>query len=161
MEFTVSAKRIRLTAEIGQQIVAAIRAGGYPHVAAEAVGVPKEDFDDWLKRGSAKIAWEPYRTFANDVRQAFAQARLLAEVEGYKKDPKAWLIHGPGRESEQQPGWSTSVKPAEAHEQGRNVLLDAELMALFGTLLEVLRPFPEARRQAAEVLSKVGVASKP
>ena len=67
--------------------------------------MPKDDFDDWLRRGNEKNAWEPYRTFAIDVRQAFAQARLRAEVAGFEKDPKAWLIHGPGRESEQQPGW--------------------------------------------------------
>lgn len=153
-------RKIRLTAELGQQIVTAIRAGGYPHVAAEAFGVPKDDFDDWLKRGNAPNAWEPYRTFARDVRQAFAQARLRAEVAGFENDPKAWLIHGPGRESEQQPGWSVSVKPAETHAEERNILLDAELMALLRTLLEALRPFPEACSQVAKVLMNVGVRAK-
>lgn len=156
----MTTKRIRLTPELGQQIVAAIRAGGYPHVAAEAFGVPKDEFDDWLARGNARNAWEPYRTFARDVRQAFAQARLRAEMEGFTKDPKSWLIHGPGRESAQQPGWSVSVKPAEVHVQSRNILLDPELMALFGTLLELLQPFPEARGQVAEALGKMGAEFK-
>src|SRR5580765_8574457 len=97
------ADKLRLTPELTRQIASAIRAGGYPHVAAEAYGVPKDVFDDWLKRGNTKNAWEPYRSFAIEIRQAFAQARLRAEMAGYEKDPKAWLIHGPGRESEQRP----------------------------------------------------------
>jgi hypothetical protein len=156
----MSERKVRLTPELGQQIVAAIRAGGYPHVAAEAFGVPKDDFDDWLKRGNTKNAWDPYRTFARDVRQAFAQARLRAEMAGYEKDPKAWLIHGPGRESEQQPGWSVSVKPAETHTEARNILLDPELMALFRALMEILQPFPEARSEVAKVLTNMGALSK-
>ena len=76
----MSAKRFRLTPALRSQIVAGIRAGGYPHVAAEAWGVPKETFDDWLKRGVAADAREPYRSFAKEVRQAQAQARLRAEM---------------------------------------------------------------------------------
>ena len=124
----MSDNRVRLTPEVSAQIVAGIRAGGYPHVAAEAWGVPKDVFDDWLERGNRKNAWEPYRSFARDVRQAFAQARLSAEMAGFKKDPKLWLVHGPGRESEQRPGWSVSVKPTEASAETHNVLLDPELM---------------------------------
>lgn len=150
-------KRIRLTPELSQQIAAAIHAGGYPHVAAEAFGVPKEIFDDWLKSGNAKNAREPFRSFARDMRKAFAQARLCAEMAGFKKDPKLWLVHGPGRESEQRPGWSVSVKPAETSAELRNVLCDPELMALFRNLLEVLRPFPEARVQVAQALLNLGV----
>ena len=151
-------KRIRLTPELGQQIVAGIRSGGYPHVAAEAWGVPKEVFDDWLKRGNEENPWEPYKSFAADVRQAFAQARLRAEMVGFEKDPKTWLVHGPGRESEQHPGWSVSVKPVEATAESHNVLLDPELMALFRTLLEILTPYPEAHDKVAEALTKLGAS---
>src|SRR5580698_9687677 len=102
--------KIRLTPQLSKDIASSIRAGGYPHVAGEAWGVPKDVFDDWLKRGNQKNAWEPYRTFAIEVRQAFAQARLRAEAASYEKDPKLWLVHGPGRETEEQPGWSVPVK---------------------------------------------------
>ena len=44
-------RRIQLTPPIVKQIVAGIRAGAYPHVAAEAAGVPAATFADWLQRG--------------------------------------------------------------------------------------------------------------
>jgi len=153
-------KPIRLTPELSKQIVAAIRAGGYPHVAAEASGVPKDVFDDWLAQGNRKNAWEPFRSFAMAVREAFAQARLRAEVEGYKKNPRMWLVNGPGRESEQRPGWSTSVKPAATTPESRNVLCDPEIMELFHKVLEALNPFPDARQKVADALAEHGMKEK-
>ena len=153
----MSTKRFRLTPQLRSEIVAGIRAGGYPHVAAEAFGVPRDIFDDWLQRGREVGARDPYLLFAGEVRGAFAQARLRAEISVFKDDPKVWLEHGPGRETERQPGWSVAVKPAEAPDQERNILLDAEVMSLFRTLMQVLAPFPEARTQVAQALMKVGV----
>ena len=151
------ADKLRLTPELTGQIASAIRAGGYPHVAAEAYGVPKDVFDDWLKRGNTTNAWEPYRSFAFEIRQAFAQARLRAEMAGYEKDPKAWLIHGPGRESEQRPGWSVSVHAVEATPESHNALLDPDIIKLFRTVLKVLEPFPEVRSHVAQALLDSGV----
>ena len=155
----MSEKQIRLTPELRKQIVSGIRAGGYPYVAAEAFGVSKDLFDHWLDQGNEKTALVPYRSFAHEVRQAFAQARLRAEIAGYEKDPKLWLVNGPGRESEQRPGWSTSVQRAEAAEEARNVLLDLELMQLLHTLLKVLEPYPEARAQVAQIMMNDGKES--
>ena len=152
-------KRVRLTPELREQIVSSIRAGGYLHVAAEAWGVPKSVFDRWLQRGNQQNSWEPYRSFAREVRQAFAQARLCAEMAGYKKDPKLWLVHGPGRESDQRPGWSVSVQPVEATAESRNVLLDPELMSLLHTLLKVQEPYPEARAQVTQALVNAGLTT--
>src|SRR5262249_26309250 len=118
----------------------------------EAFGVPKDEFDDWLKRGNTSNAPEPYRSFACEIRRAFAQARLQAEMAGYEKDPKAWLIHGPGRESEQRPRWSVSVHAVDATPESRNVLLDPDIMNLFRNVLKALEPYPEARRQVAQAL---------
>jgi hypothetical protein len=153
----MASKRIRLTPELSKQIGSAIYIGGYPYVAAESWGVPKDVFDDWLKRGNAKNAKEPYRSFAEAVREAFAQARLRAEAEGYKKDPRHWLVHGPGRENEQRPGWSGSVKPAESATESRNVWLDPELLQLFRQVLKALEPFPEARAGVAQALTDAGM----
>jgi hypothetical protein len=153
-------KRIRLTAALSEQIAGAIRAGGYPHVAAEAFGVPKEIFDDWLKRGNEKDARAPYKSFARAIREAFAQARLRAEAAEFKKNPKLWLIHGPGRERDQQPGWSVSVKPAAPTDESRNALCEPEVMQLLQKLLEALRPFPEARQQVARALMDAGMAAE-
>jgi hypothetical protein len=154
------AKRFRLTPQLRGEIVAGIRAGGYPHVAAEAFGVPQDVFDDWLQRGREAGARDPYLAFANEVRQAFAQARLRAEISVFKDDPKIWLEHGPGRETERHPGWSVAVKPAEAPDQERNILLDADVMQLFRTLMEVLAPYPDARAEVAQALMNAGAFQK-
>ena len=60
----------RLTPAVQQTITAYIRAGGYPHVAAEAAGVPRDVFDDWLRRGEEGRPSRPHRRFARQVRQA-------------------------------------------------------------------------------------------
>ncbi len=143
----------RLTAALQQRIVAAIRAGGYPHIAAEAVGVPAALFDDWLERGQVDGAWEPYRSFAEEVREARSQARLRAETELFKDEPKRWLAHGPGRDSADNPGWSTAVKPATTNAEARNALLDQNFIQLVRELLEVLKVFPEAHRQVIQLPS--------
>ena len=152
----MSAKRFRLTPPLRSQIIAGIHAGGYPHVAAAAFAVPKDIFDDWLKRGVGADAREPYVSFAKDVAQAQAKARLRAEMAVFEAEPKVWLMHGPGRETSESPGWSVSVKAAEATVESRNVLLDPELMQLFRTLMEVLRPYPDASAQVAQVLMGIG-----
>ncbi|MBM3997055.1 MAG: hypothetical protein FJ303_23320 [Planctomycetes bacterium] len=145
-------KRFRMTPALRSQIVASIRAGGYPHVAAEAWGVSKDVFDDWMKRGLAADSREPYKSFAIEVREARAQARLRAEMAVFEKDAKTWLTQGPGREADDNPGWSVSVKPAEGIGKPRNPLLDPELLALFRSVLDALAPYPEALDRVTQVL---------
>ena len=152
-------KRFRLTAQVRQQIVAGIRAGGYPHIAAEAWDVPKAVFDNWLRRGHAAKAREPYRLFAGEVRAARAQARLKAEMDVFKDDPKIWLEHGPGREAADNPGWTVSVKPADAAAADRNALLDPDVMGLIRVVMQTLTPFPDARTRLAQTLTDHGLAA--
>jgi hypothetical protein len=52
-----------------------------------------------------------------------------------------------------------SVKPAELALDGRNVLLDPELMQMFRTVLQALEPHPEARSAVAEALTKNGMSA--
>jgi hypothetical protein len=68
------------TADLARQIAAFVRAGGFPHVAAEALGVPREVFEDWLRRGSEGRGPAVYGILFREVLQAHAQARLTAEV---------------------------------------------------------------------------------
>src|ERR1043165_5551958 len=97
-DFAMRARRFRMTAALRSQIIAGIHAGGYPHVAAAAFAVPREVFDDWLQRGQASDAKEPYRSFAREIADAQAKARLRAEMTLFETDPKSCLRHGPGRE---------------------------------------------------------------
>lgn len=153
----MSKKTFRLTPYLRGQIIAGIRGGGYPQVAAEAWNVPKDVFENWLERGRAPDARDPYLSFAQEVRHAQAQARLTAEITVFKNDPKVWLEHGPGRETEGNPGWSVAVKPMEATADKRNLLLDPDLMQLFRTLMEIMTPYPEARIQVAQALLNIGM----
>src|SRR6266446_2366239 len=108
----MSKPRQALTPEIAEQIVTLIRSGGFPLVAAEGAGVPAEVFQAWLARGEKRGAMDLYRRFARDVRQAAAMCRLVAECTAYKKDPKFWLAHGPGRDRPGYPGWAGEVRPS-------------------------------------------------
>lgn len=153
----MATNRFCLSPGLHRQIIGGIQAGAYPQVAAEAFGVPKHVFDDWMTRGADADAREPYRSFADEVRQSLAQTRLRAEMIIFEADSKSWLIHGPGREIEGNPGWSVSVKPAQTCAAERNALLDPQLMSLFRSVLEVLTPYPDARSQVAQLLLSVNL----
>lgn len=141
--------RVQLTPTLAEAIAAGIRAGGYPHVAAQAWGVRRADFDGWLDKG-ASSGGKP-RLLVAAVEQAHAQARLRAEMTVFRDDPRIWLEHGPGRDQPANPGWSSAPRPAPAP--------DAEAAAaatdwtnLAQRLLLKLLPFPEARLVVAEAL---------
>lgn len=139
---------MHLTPDIERVIVAAIRAGGFPHVAAEAAGVPRRVFRRWLAMGRKPSA-VPYGQFRRNVMQARAHARLTAECEVRDKDPKTWLQAGPAKEAAEAPGWGKSaVKPAATD--------PAELWKLFGQLTTALTPYPEARQAATSVIETAG-----
>src|SRR5262249_24941643 len=133
-----------------------IRAGGFPHVAAVAAGVPREVFEAWMVMGGRQPARSngPYIAFRKAVEQAMAQARLTAEIEVFKQDPVTWLKSGPGEETGTDPGWTAQTKPV-VREGNRtiNVLLTPEMQGVFAALLQVLAPYPEARVAVAEALA--------
>src|SRR5262245_29867079 len=85
-------------------ILASIRAGGYPHVAAQAYGIRSERLLGRLRRGRGRMATK--------VLEAAARARLKAEMTVYDTDRRFWLRHGPGKETRRAPGWSALPKPA-------------------------------------------------
>jgi hypothetical protein len=135
-----------------RMILAAIRAGGFTQVAAEAYGLPAGLFRRWLRRGRSKRAPRRYRRLAAQVQQAVAQARLKAEIDVLQADARFWLRHGPGRETADTPGWTTPTKPIFHPEDRFAELLAApEWGELWARLLSELTPFPEARAAVAAV----------
>ena len=139
------------------KIIAAIRSGTYSHVAAEAFGMPGEDFERWMELGEGKRKREPFASFAREVREAEAQARLRAETTAFQKEPKIWLQNGPGRERPGKPGWSATVKPVQEISESINPLLSPEITDAFQALLQSLLPFPEARTAVADYLWTLGM----
>jgi hypothetical protein len=51
---------------------------------------------------------QPCVVFFAEVRQARAQARQVAEARVFAESPFNWLRYGPGRERDQEPGWTES-----------------------------------------------------
>ncbi|MGL4551515.1 MAG: hypothetical protein ACRC33_10040 [Gemmataceae bacterium] len=152
-------RNYRLTPVAQAQIVAFIRAGAFPHAAAEAAGIPAAVFDRWLSIGSPlgrPPGWKRhklYTTLWDAVLQAVAQSRVAAEVEAHRDEAVRWLMSGPGRDRPDAPGWSHPVRPrpAAAAAGGLN---DPALQKLFADLVRVLEPFPEAREAAAKALAE-------
>jgi len=122
-------------------ILASIRAGGYPHVAAQAYGVSPERFRRWTRRGR----------ISRCVREAAARARLKVEMETYEADPRFWLRHGPGKETRHAPGWTAAAKSMfEIGDDAGDILASRELQTVASRLLAALETMPEARAIAAE-----------
>jgi hypothetical protein len=131
------------TPALQERIVASLRAGGFPQVAAGAWGVSARTYRRWMRRGEVK-GIEPYRSFAVAVREAIAQARLRAEMVIFENQPRIWLQHGPGRETDASPGWTTAVKPT-ASRQGPKAIDEMAIGDLKAALSECLKPWPDIR----------------
>jgi hypothetical protein len=121
-------------------ILASIRAGGFPHVAAQAYGVPLKRFHRLMQLGR----------IARSVLEASARARLKAEMETYEADGRFWLRHGLGKETSEAPGWSALPKPVyePGHEAGE-LLGSLEFQNCVTRLLTTLETMPDARALAA------------
>ena len=151
--------RSRLTAALQQQIVTYIRAGGFPHVAAEAAGLPRQLFVRWLERGQRPDAPPAYREFARAVMEAQAQARLHAELAALTDKPLDWLKAGPGKDSADNPGWTNPGKPYSASGEGSDKgQIWAEVLALLGRCTEALAAYPDARAALAAWIAEVPAA---
>jgi hypothetical protein len=144
----------QLTAAVQQNIVAFIRAGGFPHVAAEAAGIPHEVFEQWRRQGEGSRAAKKYSDFALAIRQAVAQARLGAELSVRESKPLDWLRNGPGRETPERSGWTSLARPRSATAPATPLLLDPDAQALLANLLHALEAHPEARAAVAAFVTR-------
>jgi hypothetical protein len=130
------------------RIVTAIRHGAYPFIAAEAVGIPREVFANWMRRGSAKHAAPRFRHFRDQVREAIATARLAAEMQAFKDDPLFWLKYGPGKETAEIPGWSNAVKPPAGDEPESEATPSEIRLELLAALTPEMGRLPPVLRDA-------------
>jgi hypothetical protein len=146
---------MRLSTSLIGEICQRIKAGAFEQVAVESLGVPFAAFRGWVRRGQRRRASGLCRQLVDEVRQARGHARLMAEMQLRQEDAKAWLLHGPGRDTAAQDGWggisaaSRAHKPADGNGQPDHVLV------LGSVMLQALTPFPEARAALAEVLARL------
>src|SRR5262245_15925967 len=148
------------TAEIQRQICGLIHSGAFPHVAAEAAGVPQKVFERWMRWGRAARPVPLYRDFYEAVCQAQAYARVVAENHAFEHATITWLKSGPGQETAGSPGWTSPVRPRPLPEVPRRLSTD-RLQTLITVLLHALAPFPEARAAAADALDACGWGEEP
>lgn len=145
---------IRLNRELQEQIVAGIRAGAFPQVAAAAFGVSRRSFRRWLRLGRSSEGDADFHAFAVAVHQAIAQTRLRAEMTMLNEQPKLWLMNGPGKETADAPGWTVAVKPS-ARARRVDPMQSPECLELVHILLDSLNDLPERRAQAAERVAEM------
>lgn len=146
---------ISLNDALSGQIAAAIRAGGFPHIAALAFGVSRRSFEGWRRQGRHEESDEPFRSFAREVDAAIGQSRLRAEMKVLTESPKLWLQHGPGRETHDSPGWTSLARPIVRTRRERNALLDPIAVAAMQHVLQVLTDHPALREQVASGMDGV------
>ncbi len=71
------ARPSKLTAEVSEKIVRAIRAGNYPEVAAGHAGIHPATYYRWMERGALEgdaAEDDPYRRFRSEVDRALSDA---------------------------------------------------------------------------------------
>ena len=149
--------RTMLNPELEQKILASIRGGGYPHVAAAAWGVPDSLWEKWQRWGTGKGARRPYRDFFREVAQAAGQARLRAELAALEADPRSWLKHGPGKEQPANPGWTVMTKPVPPRRQTLDLFSSPEVLQLLARVRGVLALHPEVLAAFSKTLEDTPV----
>lgn len=70
------ARPTKLTQELTDRIVLAIRAGNYSKVAAEMAGIGETTFYRWLELGAKDDAKKEYREFRESIKRAEAEAEV-------------------------------------------------------------------------------------
>jgi transposase-like protein len=109
---------ISLTDEIQRMIVTFTRAGAFASSAAEASGVSRSTYFEWMARGEGRHPTRrgtpKLRRFAREVRRAQAEARAVVEARVFREDPFHWLRYAARTEGEAA-GWS-EPRPGEGDE---------------------------------------------
>ena len=101
-------RRTKLTQEVQEIIIQAIRQGCFDWVAAQAGGITPQTFGNWMRWGEKGNP--RYLAFFSEVQSAKAETRRKAEAKVFAEDAFKWLRYGPGRERPGEPGWTESAQ---------------------------------------------------
>jgi hypothetical protein len=133
-------------------IVNLIGHGSFPHIAAEAAGVPRRVFEEWMEAG-AKQHRGRQRDFWREVSQATARIRAFIETQVKTTDPKFWLRFGPGKQGGTMLGWGPPTKRRPGKSQSKDDW-QPEFFALLGEIAQRLQDMPEARLVILDVIRR-------
>jgi hypothetical protein len=159
-------RKTLLTPEVQKRIVAAVRAGGYDWVAAEAAGIGRATFYRWVQQGEEDETASRdtrFREFRDEVRRAHAESRLGAEVEIKRENPESWLRNGPGRSRPDAPGWTNNADGSVVQAQTTvvNVLMSTNWQDVQARVLAALVKHPDARADVLQALAPLLEAQTP
>lgn len=90
------ARPTKLTPEVQDRIVTAIRAGNYMETAAAFAGIARSTFNEWVRRGADEEEG-PYAEFHDAVHQALASAEardvaLIGQAAQKEWQAAAWRL---------------------------------------------------------------------
>jgi hypothetical protein len=139
------------TLDLIDAICTRLRVGAFERVAVEAVGVRWPVYLDWLRKGEEPDCAAEYTLLADEVRKARAEARLSSEMELRQKDPKTWLLCGPGRETPTQEGWGPASRKEDASADNAH----GQLMDVIGVLLHQFPEESETRTNLAAAITRM------
>jgi hypothetical protein len=83
------ARPTKLTPEVKERIVKAVRAGNYPEVAAQSAGISKATYYRWMSVGEKAVSGIQ-REFYEAVRDAEADAEVEVVARILKAVPEEW-----------------------------------------------------------------------
>lgn len=117
-----------LTDELADRLVAMLRAGNQMVIATRAVGISRQTFGIWMRRGAR--GEQPYRAFRERVEQARAEAEVrhvtqIAAAAGQDWRAGAWMLERQLRKADERVKVDTAELAEEAAEQARS---EAELV---------------------------------
>ena len=101
----------KLTAETIKELGDRIKAGAFEQMAVQSLGISLETYQKWLNTKGGRRNSLPQQ-LRDEVMRARAHARLMAEMQLRTKEPKSWLLNGPGKPTAELPGWTSPVKAA-------------------------------------------------
>ncbi len=130
------ARPTKLTPEVHDKIVTAIRAGNYIETASAYAGISKPSLYAWLKRGAAEASG-PYHDFSAAVEKALAEAEMrdvdvITQAAAANWQAAAWRLERkfPDRWGRRMVTLEHSGKVEVSHKMNLSKLTDEELEQL-------------------------------
>lgn len=106
-------KIVQLDRQSWGRMITLIHAGCTRHQAAKCIGIHPETFNLWESKAREHISENrnsAYVQFYGVISKAEAVARAIKEIEVAQTNPEFWLTRGPGRTTDQMPGWADPSK---------------------------------------------------
>ena len=135
---------LRLTPALRSRILEMILEGVPLTTASIANGIPKRTFFDWLEKGRAEDAIEPYRTFAAEVVEAQERWAASTVRQINAATAKDWRAGMTLLERQRPSEWGDPNRAGAVTVNVGVIVESPEWRALSERLLVALAPFPEA-----------------